>query len=94
MSKHLTPVEICEAVFGGPAGIAEVLGMHNKTPYLWRRSSKGRTAGDIPHSAQVRRLVAAARAAQVHLTTDHLTFGMTLDELGRLLPSRGQMAAE
>lgn len=94
MSKHLTPVDVCEALFGGPGGIADVLDLSDKVGFHWRRGNARRQAGDIPSAEYMRRLLRAARRLGIALTAEHLLFGMTNNELEQLQALKPQLAAE
>lgn len=85
MSKHLTPSEVVERMFGGPERVGAGLGMHPKAPYTWRNGSKLRNAGDLPSGTVMREILNMARRENKPLTAEHLIFGLDEDELIELL---------
>ena len=85
MSKHLTPAEVVERMFGGPERVGSHLGLHPKAPYVWRRGSQYREAGDFPSGTVMRQLMGIAKEKGVPLKADHLIFGMDEAELEKLL---------
>ncbi len=86
MSKHLTPAEITFRLFGGPRGVSEILGGHEKTPLAWKRPSKLRDAGDIPSARIMRALLSAAAHRRIPLTAAHLVCGASEAEIAKLQP--------
>lgn len=81
MSKHLTPARVCERAFGGPGGVAAVLGLGEKAPYNWHHPSTGRDAGDLPSARYMRALLARAAAVGVTLRPEWLIWGATEAEI-------------
>jgi hypothetical protein len=81
MSKHLTPLAVCERQFGSLSRIASICGCNEKAPYLWRRASKGRDAGDLPSTRYLRILLDHADEHAVVLDPVWLITGATEDEI-------------
>lgn len=88
MSKHQTPVEVCEALIGKPDQLARICGINPKAPYGWRLPSKGRPAGDIPFAAHMRALLTFAAQNRIPLTADHLIWGAAEAEIAAILQAR------
>lgn len=83
MSKHLTPLEVCEWLLAPIEELAMIAGASQKAGYPWRRSSGWRDAGDMPPRAN-RRLLAWAARHERPVTADHLIWGAPLDEVREL----------
>lgn len=79
MSKHLTPVEVCERLIGPIEDVARVAGAHPKQGYKWRAASKWACAGDFRSLHHVRALHAHARAQGLPVTLEHLVYGAPED---------------
>lgn len=96
MSAYFTPIEVCEALFGGIEQIAAITGQHLKTPYHWRHASRDRDAGDIPSARLMRRLLEHSAERDLGLTADHLIRGATRAEIAAILDARvaDQVAAQ
>ncbi|MBY5988191.1 hypothetical protein [Roseovarius atlanticus] len=89
MSKHLTPLDVVECLVALLPELHSIAGCHPKSPWGWRRKSAWRDAGDIPHPAM--RLIHAHAAKQgIPLTTDHLVWGASWDEVQELLDDMGK----
>lgn len=96
MSKHttpnqapdLTPLAVCELLFGRPEKIGPLCELDPKAVYVWRRKTKWRDAGDIPSARYMRRLLAFARANHIPLEPRHLIEGATRAEIDALLAAR------
>lgn len=84
MSKHHTPLEVCEALIGKPDVIAAICGVNEKAPFGWRRAADRREGGDIPSAVHQRALLAHAVAHGIPLTADHLIWGATDAEIAAL----------
>lgn len=93
MCRHLTPLAVLERLIGPLDAIAKVAGLHEKSPFVWRRSSKEREAGDIPSTKLMRLFLAHAAARGIPLTADHLIWGADAAEIDALL-APSQVAAE
>jgi hypothetical protein len=91
MSKHLTPTEVCEALIGKPAVLAEICGVDPKAPFGWRQPSSNRLAGDLPSTPHQRALLAYSEANGLGLTADHLIRGATEAEVQDILSSLGTL---
>jgi hypothetical protein len=85
MSEHLTPSEVVEHIIGRPEAIGAAIGIDQKAPYGWRRSSASRDAGDIPSSRHMRRLLAHAAARGLPLRAEHLIWGAPRAEIEALM---------
>lgn len=98
MSKHLAPSAVVERIIGRPEVIGAAIGIDKKSAYHWRKGAKGRDAGDITSPRHMRRLLAHAAARGLPLTSDHLIWGASEDEIEKLLaampPARPAQAAE
>jgi hypothetical protein len=88
MSKHLTPIEVCEALIGKPEVLGEICGIDRKAPFGWRHPAKGRLAGDITSAIHQRALLAHATAHRLGLTAEHLIWGAPEDEIAEILAGR------
>lgn len=92
MSKHLTPLDVCERLIaplkdlGGPARC------HPKSPYHWRKASSWRAAGDIS-PLNARNLLAYSRSHGLGLTADHLICGASPAEIDAILAARAVSVA-
>lgn len=85
MSCNLTPLDVCQHVFGDLEAVADALGFHAKSAYRWRQGGKWRKAGDLPSAEVMRSLLAAAHKRGLPLTADHLIHGAPKQELDDLL---------
>jgi len=85
MSYYLTPVDVCERLFGGIEQVSEVCGLGPKAGYNWRRPSKMREAGDLPSGRIQRKLLAYAAANNIPLTPEHLIFGADSARIDQLV---------
>jgi len=99
MSKHLTPLAVCERLIGPIEDIAMISGRHRKSAYKWRHPSSGRDAGDIPSARDMRRLLDHSEQHGLGVTADHLVRGAPLEdieaiELARARATAGAVAAE
>lgn len=92
MSKHLTPTEVCEALIGKPAVLAEICEVDPKAPFGWRHRSDSRDAGDVPSARHMRRLLAHSEAHGLGLTAEHLIRGASEAEVQDILNSLGTLA--
>lgn len=88
MSKHRTPMEVCEALIGRPETLAAICGINPKAPYGWRQVSKGRPAGDLPFAAHMRALLAHSALHHLGLTAEHLIWGAPEAEIEAILAGR------
>lgn len=93
MSKHLTPLSVCERQFGSLSQIAAICGCNEKAPYLWRRASKGRDAGDLPYTRYMRLLLDHADEHQIVFDPVWLIMGATEDEIRAAEASAAAMFA-
>lgn len=93
MSKHLTPARVCERQFGGPSGVAMILGIGEKAPYNWHHPSNGRDAGDLPSTRYMRLLLDFAAEARIVLDPLWLIGGATEAEIAAAEARAGAMAA-
>lgn len=89
MSKHHTPLEVCELLIGKPEVIAAICGVNEKSPYGWRHAADRRVGGDIPYTAHQRALLDYSDAQGLGLTAEHLIRGASADELALIMASRG-----
>jgi hypothetical protein len=89
MSTHLTPVEVCEALIGPLPRLAVVAGLHPKSPFVWRRHSEWRQAGDMPPRVN-RLLLDHSDAHDLGLTAEHLIRGADSAEIAAILAARPQ----
>lgn len=85
MSSHLTPIQVCEALFGSIEDVGRILGRHPKTAYLYRHASGLRDAGDLPSARHMRTLLARAAAQGIPLTADHLIWGASAEDVAALV---------
>jgi hypothetical protein len=92
MSKHLTPLEVLEALVGPLEEIAVICGLHRKSAFPWRHPSAWRDPGDLPSPKLMRRLLAYAAARGIPLTAEHLIWGADAAEIDALLARK--VAAE
>lgn len=91
MSNHLTPLEVCEALIGPLPQIEKICGKRPKAGYGWRRPSTIRPAGEIPHDAYKRALLAHSAAKGLGLTETHLIWGAPAAEIEGILAARRGM---
>lgn len=92
MSAHITPLEVCEALFGGIEQIGAISGKHIKTPYSWRHAAVGRDAGDFPSTVILRELLDHSDNHKLGLTAEHLIRGAQAEEIAAILAARVPMA--
>lgn len=92
MSDHLTPLEVCERIFGHLEQVATVAGLHPKSGYFWRRAAKFRDAGDLPSMRIARRLLAEAEAQGLPLQPAWLIRGASRDEIEMALSAPREAA--
>jgi hypothetical protein len=88
MGKHLTPLEVAEVLVGSVEDVGEIVGLHRKSPYVWRRASSERDAGDLPSAPVMRRLLAWSDAHGLGLTAEHLIRGASETEIAAILAAR------
>ena len=88
MTNHLTPLEVCERLIGKPEVLAEICGLHVKSAFPWRRSSKWREAGDLPSVKIMQRLLTHSAAQGLGLTAEHLIWGASEAEVAAILAAR------
>jgi major membrane immunogen (membrane-anchored lipoprotein) len=88
MTRHLTPIQVCQRLIGRPEEISLVCGFQEKAAYHWRNASKSRDAGDLPSARVMRALLAHAAVKNLGLTADHLIWGATEDEVQAILDAR------
>jgi hypothetical protein len=93
MNDHLTPVQVCEALFGDLPTVALAAGLHRTAAYPWRHASSIRDAGDLSGARVMRRLMAYSAARDLGLRADHLIWGAPRLEVDEIL-SRRAMARE
>ena len=93
MGNHHTPLEVLERLIGPPQVIGPIVGLHEKSPFVWRRGSKFREPGDIPGPKVQRKLLAYARNHGIPLTAAHLIFGAPVAEIDALV-AQSKVAAE
>lgn len=101
MSSHLTPLEVCEHMIAPISKLGVLIGLHEKSPYAWRRGSDYRDAGDMPPRVN-RKLLMLAKARKLPLIADHLIWGADREEIealmeehsAEILASQPDMAAE
>ena len=73
--KHLTPLEICIAVFGSIDLVGQICGISDKSPHHWKRGSKTHDAYDIPSARHMRSLLDAAGERELVLHPVWLIYG-------------------
>jgi hypothetical protein len=91
MSKHLTPLEVCEQLIDTIQQLGPLCELNRKAAYAWRNPSEQRAAGDIP-PVHARRLLAHSAAHNRGLTADHLIWGAPEDEITAILAARAKPA--
>lgn len=84
MTTHLTPLQVCERLFGSVEDVARAAGTHPKRGYVWRHSSKWADAGDFRSLRHVRALHAHARAKGIPVTLEHLIYGASEDAVAAI----------
>lgn len=92
MSKHLTPLEVCERLIGPPPKLATIAGLHEKSAWPWRRSSHWRDAGDLPSSRVQRALLNYARLSGRPIKPEWLIEGAPAAEIDALVASLEEAA--
>lgn len=90
MSIHLTPADVAECLIAPIEELGPMFGYSAKTAYHWRRPSKYRAAGDIPHHA-MRAILAHARRKRIPLTPEHMIWGAPWAEIDEILRARGDV---
>lgn len=102
MSRHLTPIEVCEHLIAPMAELGPIVGLGPKAGYVWRRGSQWRDPGDMPPRVN-RALLAHAAAKGIPLKPEHLIWGAPASEIEALQagmrpaepgPMLGLMAAQ
>ena len=93
MSDHLTPLEVCLAMFGSRSAVEEIAGCRPKSSYAWARQSTLRRAGDLPPRVQ-RAMLAGARRRHVALPARWLIEGASRAAIEAALARPDGMAAE
>ena len=93
MSNHYTPLAVCEALIGPLDQLAAITLQTPKAPFVWRRASKTRDAGDIPSARHMRRLLSYSDEHGLGLTPAHLIFGASQAEIDKILQSRSPQVA-
>lgn len=83
MSRHLTPLQVCERLIAPVKGLGVRLGFHPKSAYAWREGSRLRGPGDMPARANRRALEVAERIG-APLVARHLIWGASEDEIEAL----------
>lgn len=84
MSSHLTPLEVCARMIAPVKDLGELMGMHAKSAYAWRRGSDYREPGDMPPRVN-RKMLKYAKAKAIPLKAEHLIWGADRDEIEALL---------
>lgn len=74
-----------DRLVGPPEIQAQIAGQNPKAPFLWRRPSKWRDAGDLPSARYMRAFLAHAAATGRPLTAEHLVWGAPAEEIDALL---------
>lgn len=92
MSKHLTPLEVCERLIAPRARLGELIGYKPKAAYNWVNGSVWRAPGDMPPDAN-RRILRHARAMGIVFEPVWLIEGADASEIEALLSS-SPVAAE
>jgi hypothetical protein len=95
MSKHLTPLEVCEKLIAPRKELGALIGYKEKAAYNWVNGSVWRQPGDMPPEAN-RRLLSYANKRSIPLTAEHLIWGADAEEIEKLLisPASDRVAAE
>lgn len=96
MENHLTPFLVLLHLIGRPEKIGQICGIHEKSPYIWRRGSKWNDADDIPSARHMRSLLRYSEIHGLGLKIEHLIFGADADEIDAILAARetAQVAAQ
>jgi len=61
MSYNLTPLAVCEQLFGSRAKFEQAIGAKPKAAYSWARPAQLRKAGDLPPYVQRKALEAVGK---------------------------------
>lgn len=85
MVKWLTPADIIFLLLGRPEEVGRLLGLHEKSPYYWKKETAARSVGDLPSARIMRALLDHARAHGIPLTAEHLIHGAPEDEIAALV---------
>lgn len=83
MSRHLTPLEVCERLIAPISKLGTALGGHEKYAYSLKRPSAWRDDGDLPPRAQ-RNALKFAEQHQIPLTAQHVIWGASEREIETL----------
>lgn len=89
----MTPLEVCEALFGGYEAVAKAVGHSKNAPLNWRHASSSRAAGDFPSATVMRKLLDHSDQRRLGLTATHLVRGASRAEVDAILSQRGQLTA-
>lgn len=93
MTHHLTPLSVCECLFGTLEDLALVCGYDRKSAYPWRHASTTRDAGDFPSARLMRRLLDHSERCGLGLTAEHLVRGADRGEIEAILARRATECA-
>lgn len=88
MSSHLTPLEVCERLFGSIEAVAGVVGYHPKSAYAWRFGSSSREGGDIPSFKVARKLLEVSEQQSLGLSAWHILRGAPEEQIDEILRTR------
>ena len=88
MAEHLTPLRVAIALIGPVALIAEICGLDESTPHMWKRGSKLQDPWDVPSARHMRKLLEYSRQRGRGLQPGHLIEGASTSEIAAILARR------
>lgn len=92
MSDNLTPLEVCEALFGGFSNLEAAVGAKPKGAYAWARASRFRQAGDLPPHVQ-RKALTKLRIMKLDIQEKWLIEGATRDDIDAAVQAARRLRA-
>jgi len=94
MTKHLTPLEVCIAIFGSIELVAQICGLASVSPHHWKRQTKNHDAYDIPSARHMRHLLDAAAERELVLHPGWLLYGADDRDVEKANQPAARVAAE
>ena len=94
MTKHLTPLEVCIAVFGSIELVAQICGLSDVSPHHWKKQTKNHDAHDIPSARHMRSLLDAATHRELVLHPGWLLYGADAEDVTLANDPTARVAAE
>ncbi|MEO0700107.1 MAG: hypothetical protein AAFY81_10415 [Pseudomonadota bacterium] len=92
MSYDLTPLAVCEELFGGRTAFERAIGVKPKLAYSWSRGAQWRAPGDLPSYVQ-RNTLKAVRKMKLDIDPKWLIEGATRAEIDEALQQARRIRA-